>query len=248
MPHDLDALLARAQADSSVLGVLLSGSRAHHGMGTEHSDHDIHVVVRDDGPSAFADWDGYRSPTLDLVVLPLADFTRRGLPGDEQSWMRYAYVHARLLFDRFDGGIAELLERKRALLPDEARAAVDGWLDAYVNQTYRSLKSFRDGRPELGHLDAAESVPFLLEVAFALHRRVRPYNKFLGWELTNHPLATAGWSAERLLPLLRRLLADGDPGVQRGLFAEVEPVARAAGHAAVLDSWGVDLELLRPRG
>ncbi|UED88587.1 hypothetical protein K4G22_19855 [Streptomyces profundus] len=247
MPTDLDALLAQAHDDPSVLGVLLSGSQAHDGMPTRHSDHDIHVVVRDEGPSAFADWDGYRSPRLDLAVFTLAEFTRRGLPGDEQPWMRYAHVHARVLFDRLDGGIAEILERKRALLPDEARAAVDGWLDAYVNQTYRSLKSFRDGRPDLGHLDAAESMPFFLEVVFALNRRVRPYNKYLSWELANHPLETPGWTAERLLPLLRRLLADGDPGTQRELFAEVELMARAAGHDAVLDSWGTDLELLRPR-
>ncbi len=43
-------------------------------------------------------------------------------------------------------------------------------LDAYVNQTYRSLRSLRDDRPELGHLDAAESVPYALEALFALHR------------------------------------------------------------------------------
>ena len=38
--------------------------------------------------------------------------------------------------------------------------------------------------------------------------RVRPYNKYLAWELRHHPLA--GWTADELLPLLDRVLS-GDP-------------------------------------
>jgi hypothetical protein len=243
----LAAFVARAQSEPSVLGLVLSGSQVHDGMPTGHSDHDLHVVTRDEGPSPLHELDGFRSAHLDLVVLTLAEFRIRGLPSDGQSWSRYAYAHAKVLFDRLDGGIAEILDRKRRLDPDEARRAVDGYLDAYVNQTYRSLKSHRDGRAELAHLDAAESVPFALEVIFALHRRVRPYNKYLGWELDRYPLDDPRWAADRLLPVLRRILADGDQDTQRALFTEIERTAREAGHDAVLDSWGADLELLRAR-
>lgn len=98
----------------------------------------------------------------------------------------------------------------------------------------------------MGHLDAAETVPYALEVLFALHRRVRPYNKYLRWELERQPLGDPRWDAERLLPVLRRILADGDPPTQRALFTEIEEAARDAGHDEVLDSWGRDLDLLRP--
>ncbi|GAB2859433.1 hypothetical protein GCM10027074_28150 [Streptomyces deserti] len=245
-PEDtLAAFTARAADDPGVVGLVLSGSRVHEGMPTEHSDYDLHVIVRDESVPLLAELDRFRSAHLDLVVITLAEFRTRGTGQD--TWSRYAYVHAEVLLDRLDGAMTEILDAKRRLGAAEARAAVDGWLDAYVNQTYRSLKSYRDGRDALGHLDAAESVPYALEVIFALHRRVRPYNKYLQWELERCPLGDPQWDAGRLLPVLRRLLADGDPATQRSLFARIEAAARRAGHDRVLDSWGDDLRLLRPR-
>ncbi len=79
---------------------------------------------------------------------------------------------------------------------------------------------------------------------FALHRRVRPYNKYLGWELREHPLPGPAWTADNLLPRLRGVLADGDPATQRALFADLTAGARAAGLTHVLDAWGPDLDLL----
>ncbi|MFF7788448.1 hypothetical protein [Streptomyces sp. NPDC007991] len=245
-PEDtLAAFTARAAADPGVAGLVLSGSRAHEGMPTVHSDYDLHVILRDHHTSPIAGLDCFRSAHLDLVVIALAEFRTRGMPGRPDHFARYSYVHARVLLDRLDGTIARIVDEKRTLGETEARAAVDGWLDAYVNQTYRSLKSYRDGRPAMGHLDAAESVPYALEVLFALHRRVRPYNKFLQWELERQPLGEPRWDAGRLLPVVRRILADGDPAAQRALFADIEEAARRAGHAPVLDAWGTELELLR---
>ncbi|MHA4820255.1 hypothetical protein ACXZ65_38570 [Streptomyces aculeolatus] len=239
------AFVSWAEADPGTVGLILSGSQVHDGMPTGYSDYDVHVVTRDHVPSASRDLDGFRSEHLDIVAMPLADFRIRGLPGDPQSWYRYAYVHAQVLFDRLDGTIAEILDKKRTLDPDEAWNAADGYLDAYVNQTYRSLKSHRDGRPVLSHFDAAESVPFALEVLFALHQRVRPYNKYLQWELEQYPLGDPQWDVGRLLPALRRIMADGDPEAQRSLFISIEGAARQAGHDRLLDSWGADLKLLR---
>ena len=241
----LKAFVERAGGDPGVVGLVLSGSQVHDGMPTVHSDHDLHVVLRDRDASPLSELDRFRSAHLDLVVLTLEEFRHRGLPGSPDAFSRYSYVHARVLLDRLGGEIAEILEQKRTLDEDEARTAVDGYLDAYVNQTYRSLKSYRDGRDAVGHLDAAESVPYALEVLFALHRRVRPYNKYLWWELERQPLGDERWAAELLLPVLRRILADGDPHTQRSLFGGIEQTARAAGHGEVLDSWGDDLRLLR---
>ncbi|WP_129840964.1 hypothetical protein [Streptomyces sp. RFCAC02] len=245
IPASLSDVLALADADPAVLGVILSGSRAHEGMPTDRSDDDVHIVVGDGRPSVFDGLDGHRSARLDLVVMTLDAFRTRGLPGDPAAWSRYAYARAAVLRDASGGTVTRLLDRKRALTAEEGRTAARGWLDAYTNQTYRSLKSHRDGRPDAAHLDAAEAVPYLLETVFALHLRVRPYNKYLRWELERHPLGAGVWSAGSLLPRLERVVASGDAGEQRSLFGDVERAARAAGHGDVLDAWGDDLALLR---
>lgn len=85
----------------------------------------------------------------------------------------------------------------------------------------------------------------LLELLFALDRRPRPYNKYLRWELARHPLP--GWDGAALLRDVDRVSASGDVVVRRRLFALVEAAARRAGHGAVLDGWGEDLRLMRPR-
>ena len=111
-------------------------------------------------------------------------------------------------------------------------------LDDYVNQTYRSL---RYGM----RLDAVEAVPPALRTIFALENRVRPYNKYLEWELRHHPLAD--WTADELLPLLDRVLA-GEPEAQRELFNRIEPLARCDGYGDVIDSWEPDVDWLRGEG
>jgi hypothetical protein len=236
------AFVARAHADPAVIGLVLKGSQSHETMPTGHSDYDVHVVVADD---AVTELHNLRSSQLDLMVLPLATYRTLGRPDGLYPWERYAFVNAKILFDRTGGVIADLIAERSRLSDDEARPMVDEFLDAYLNSLYRSLKSHRDGMPETAHLDAAESVPYLLTALFALDRRVRPYNKYLRWELERRPLGDPRWSADRLLGIVRRIVAEGDPAVQRVLFGDVEAVARAAGHGEILDGWGDDLTLMR---
>ncbi|CAM5579080.1 putative protein OS=Streptomyces aurantiogriseus OX=66870 GN=GCM10010251_58170 PE=4 SV=1 [Streptomyces aurantiogriseus] len=129
---------------------------------------------------------------------------------------------------------------------EEAFRAAGGWLDAYANSLYRSVKNARDGESLAARLDAADSLGSLLEFLFALDRRPRPYNKYLRWELTHHPLP--GWDTAALLDAVEHIAATADVLAQRALFARVEPVARTAGHGEVLDDWGEDLLLMRPGG
>ena len=68
----------------------------------------------------------------------------------------------------------------------------------------------------------------LLTALFALHRRVRPFNKFLGWELQLEPLGGERWTVEALFPRLQRIVGPGDLGEQQALFRDVELLARAA--------------------
>ncbi|MBB4711670.1 hypothetical protein BJ965_001552 [Streptomyces luteogriseus] len=85
-----------------------------------------------------------------------------------------------------------------------------------------------DDRPGPGHLAAAETVPHALEVLFVLHRRVRPYNKYLRWELERRPLGDparartvscrscdASWATATRPPSARSSLDPGRPGMPR---------------------------------
>jgi hypothetical protein len=154
-------------------------------------------------------------------------------------------ARAQIVLDRLDGRIARILADKGRLGADEAFQDASGWLDAYANSLYRSVKNHRDGQTLAARLDAADSIRSLLELLFALDRRPRPYNKYLEWELARHPLP--GWDTDVLLRAVDRISATGDVSQQRHLFVLVERVAREAGHGAVLDAWGDDLDLMRPQ-
>ncbi|GAB2930655.1 hypothetical protein [Streptomyces mayteni] len=249
--HEFAALLETTRRDPAVAGVVLTGSKARHGMSTRWSDHDVFAIAHDGRATDVGD---RRTATLDVVVMALAEFRRHALPGSDSEWNRYAFVGARIVQDTPEGLIAELVARKATLTPEEAASLAAGHLDAFANSAYRALKNHRDGHPLAGHLDAAEAAPPLLTHLFALERRVRPYNKYLTWELAQRPLAAPPWRGDRLPRLLGELVAHGRPDTLRRLFTDVElppanagrcPQARAAGHGAVLDSWGDDLLLLR---
>ena len=243
-PLAYDRLVTVATADPAVVGLVLKGSRAHDGMTTEHSDHDLYVVVADGATTELSRLHGHRSAALDVTVLPLAEFRAAGMPGFE----RYALARARVVLDRLDGGtgIARLVAEKGRLDADGAFREAGGLLDAYANSLYRSVKNDRDGQPLAARLDAADSVRFLLELLFTLDRRPRPYNKYLEWELARYPLP--GWETGALLEAIGRISATGDVAAQQVLFSRVEACVRRAGHGEVLDAWGEDLALMRGGG
>ncbi|MEV4622188.1 nucleotidyltransferase domain-containing protein [Asanoa sp. NPDC049573] len=219
-----DDLVARATADPAVVGLILSGSRARGTAGPD-SDHDVFVVVRErDGR-----WVTSLTPSLDAAVMTvdeLADVSDR--------WARYAYRGAVVLLDRLDGRIAALVAAQATLAPAEADAFVREQLDGYINFVYRAAKSRRDGHDDLARLDETEAGPWLLWTLFALHGRVRPYNKYLRWELSRYPLP-APWTAERLI---------AEPA--SAWFTDIERLARARGFGDVIDGWE-DLGMLRSR-
>ncbi|MFH9424234.1 hypothetical protein [Streptomyces sp. NPDC017529] len=240
-PITYEAFVELAAADPSVVGLVLKGSRAHEGMTTKHSDHDLYVVLADDAATDLTRFTGHRTPELDLVVLSLDAFRAAGMPGFE----RYALARARIVLDRLDGAIAQILAAKARLDVDEAFREAGESLDAYANSLYRSVKNDRDGHTLAAQLDAADSIRFLLDLLFALDRRPRPYNKYLEWELARFPLP--GWDTATLLDAADRITGTGDVSAQRRLFARVEAVVRQTGHGAVLDAWGEDLRLMRPQ-
>ncbi|MFC7532890.1 nucleotidyltransferase domain-containing protein [Actinoplanes sp. GCM10030250] len=222
----LEDVLAEATADPGVRGLILTGSHAR-GLAGPHSDLDVTLVV----DTQEEPWrHRVRNADLDETVC-----TAGALADTSVHWIRYGFRGARVLLDRLDGGIAALVERQAIPSPDEATAAARTNLDGYVNQLYRAVKSHRDGFAAVARLDEIEAVPWLLETVFALHGRLRPYNKYLPWELSAYPLPGSWNSALDPAAL---------PAAALRLFPAVAALARDHGHGDVLDSWGSDIELI----
>ena len=244
----LDEVLARE--DPTIVGVVLSGSAARTGMATEHSDVDVFVVRTDEAAEGRTT---SRSRYLDEIPQTLADLEDVPLWGGDEYGYRWGYCYTQVLRDDSGGRITAALRRMETHTVVEARRMLlqGDQLDGYVNMAYRALKSDRDGRRLESRLDAAESVSWWLDVVFTLAGRVRPYNKYLAWELREHPLSVPEWSAERLLPQVEAVL-DGDADAVRAAYLVVEGEClawdeRHGGHDLheLIEGWGDELSLLR---
>ena len=245
------SLAARNHAahGDDLLGLVLSGSAAR-GLATEHSDLDVIVVLTDE---AAADRSTAKSREVDEIVDSWSELQAVGAFGTEDWWYRWSYAWAPVLLDRTGGEVTDAVLRQATLSPAEADGVLvdHDRLDGWLNFAYRALKGDRDGRPLETRLDAAESVPWLLDVLFAMASRVRPYNKYLAWELRTHPLD--GWPADDLLGLVQRTL-DGDVGAIRETFARVRPACSShdasRGHTRTTDmveGWGEELRIFEPQ-
>lgn len=234
--------------DPAIVGVVLTGSAAR-GMATRHSDVDVYVVLADGVDPRRAE----KSRYLDEIPLMLRDLENPAPFGTEGWWHRWSFAWAQVLRDDTGGRVTAAVRRQSTLDVDEQRHVLtDGdRLDGWLNFAYRAAKSARDGRQREARLDAAESVSWLLDVIFTLSGRVRPYNKYLAWELSSHPLAPTEWSADALLPVLEGML-DGDVDALRSAYPAVDRACRSwdAAHGGralgdLIDDWGSELDLLR---
>ena len=230
-----EELLEVARAREEIVGLYLFGSRGRDFMVDERSDWDVCVVLA--GAEARETFDR-EFPYSHGARVEIVSATLAELRGNESEHGRYAAAHADVVLDKTDRELTRVVAELESLPPGSRDAIVREALDGYVNQTYRSL---RYGT----RLDAAEAIPPALRTIFALAGRVRPYNKYLEWELRHHPLD--GWDADELLPLLDRVLT-GEPEAQHELFNRIDPPARSAGFGDVIDSWKPDVEWLRGSG
>ena len=229
-----EELLEVARSREEILGVYVFGSRGRNFMVDERSDWDVCVVLADrEAREAF----DREFPYAHGAQVEIASATLDELRDDPSEHSRYAAAHADVVLDKTGGDITRIVANLESLPSGTRDSVVREALDGFINQTYRSL---RYGT----RLDAVEAIPYALRTIFALEDRVRPYNKYLEWELRHHPLD--GWSADELLPLLDRVLT-GEPRAQHELFNLIEPVARAAGFGDVVDGWEPDVDWLRGR-
>lgn len=219
-----DALLAGARDDGNVAGIVVFGSRGKGAYVTGGSDWDVFVVVKEHrGERPFV-----HGAALELVEVTLEELR------NQPAWNRYSLTWLEPQLDK-TGEVAAAL---REAVHVDAQTAAEP-LDGYVNMLYRSLKNARLGLELASLLDAQESIPWFLEFVFAVHGRLRPYNKWLAWELERHPLP---WDD---LPRLERIARIGDLAEQQALFRAAEALAREHGHGQVIDGWEPDVAWLR---
>lgn len=240
MSEAFDRLMQGATDDPGVVGVVVGGSRGKR-LGTPHSDWDVYVVVRSEGDLRRVSNElRIGSREIDLCgVFTVEQFEAHASVGDDSEWNRYNFAHLNLPLDRTPGGLLQRLCDEKEWLPDTvARHRAAGALDAYLNSYHRALKNDRDGNHVAARLDAAEAVPRLVEFVFTAERRARPYNKFLAWELTVHPLDREWWPTSDVTSLLLDIIATGSLPSLAAAFRTVEAEARGLGFGHIVDAWG----------
>ena len=243
-----EALLKRAQDDPAILAFWLSGSRGK-GRPTAHSDYDIMILVADGAYKAFCrelglegafqgDW----RPGVDLGVGTLRSFEAAASWDSPARGYRYGHARVKAIIDK-TGKAQALLDAKGCVPADAVAEFIDDSLDHAINQAYRALKCLRDGDPGASRLEAAEGVNPFFDAVFALHGgRLRPYYKYLRWELETWPLTLLPTPGVALMDRTLDVLgARGGPALS-ALLAEAQAAFRAAGHGAVFDGWGSQLD------
>jgi hypothetical protein len=241
--HELDAALG-----DLLLGAMLTGSAAR-GLETAHSDLDVIFVLERAMPNTTL-FDS--RPGVELIPITLAHLETAATYGSPDWGYRWSYAWAPILLDRTGGRITQAVDRQTHLTCQEADdiLVVQQRLDTWINYLYRALKSAKYGRPLEARLDGAESIGVFLEVLFALHGLVRPYNSYLRWALRHYPLP--GWNDDDLFELMGRM-SRGDPDALRRVYARVWDECVAFDRArrqerlqAVIAGWdGASYDVLR---
>jgi hypothetical protein len=227
-------LVSTAERDDRIVGIVLGGSRGK-GLATERSDFDVYVVVADDVDPKTITLDVDYRDGIDLAgVWTLGAFADYAL-GDSSDWNRYNFAHLTPSVDKL-GLVQGLCDAKEWLPPDEARTRAELLIDVYLNYRYRAAKNHADGNMAAAGIDAAESAFAMLDFIFTSERRARPYNKFLAWELSTHPL-DHDWGVAGLAATAPQLVRTADLALQSACLQAVERVARELGFDPVIDAW-----------
>jgi len=228
--------LERARRDERIVGVVVTGSRGRGAFVHDASDWDLRVLVRDGEHDFASSLDTPHGSEVEVAATTLSGF--RASP----EWDRYSYAHVQVPVDKLDGEVRRVVEAKGTRADAEAHSHARESLGAYTNSLYRSLRARELDLALAAQLDAADAVSALLTAVFALERRVRPFNKYLRWELETHPLND--WDAEELVGLVEAAVSGG-AATQRALFRAIEPRVRAHGHGDVIDDWEPHVSFLR---
>ncbi len=153
----IDPVLAAAEADPNVVGAFLIGSQALD-QADEESDWDLVLVLREGEPSK------ERRPQLEVIRWTLAQLQA------PRTWELPALAHARVLLDKA-GEVTAAVEAARQI----GREELAELYDSYLNDFYRSLKSWRRGRELGARIKAGRSLWWLGDFLIGLGGIRAPY-------------------------------------------------------------------------
>jgi len=245
MEEKIKQLIAEAENDPNVLALIPVGSWGK-GAQTKYSDFDCVLIVKNEKEEEYKKhYKDYGYPEIDLSVLSLVAFKNYASVGSTEEWNRYNYANVTPVVDKTNGEAQKVIDEKATFPKDKTKGYVSGSLDAYINQVYRSLKNYRDGNNIAGLLDAAESIPFILNAVFALHGRVRPYNKYLVTDIEKRPLEKLSIDGINFIGLISEIITKGDTEKQKQLFRLIEPIFKKEGFSSTLEGWREKLSWIK---
>lgn len=230
-------LLEEARNDPNIIGFFLSGSRGK-GLFTQYSDYDVVYVISDDKIAEYKErYPRYKYKQMELLLGSLSDFRKAAQWGTPGDWGRYDSAWITATVDK-TGEIQQILDETGRIPPDAVKTFIEKSLDSYINYFYRSLKCFRDGYDLGARLELNIEIECLFNLLFALHDgRLKPFYKYLVWELEIHPLEKVPWTAGEFIDKITRILDDADVEIQREIFLMVEKLCRDEGYGYYIDGW-----------
>lgn len=225
-----------ATADQNIIGLFSTGSCGK-GVITDESDFDATMIVRDEVIDEYKKkYKGIGGILCDLSVKTISDFKGAAVWGGPMAWDRYNYTHLKAEIDK-TGEIQSLIEEKGIVPSDKRKDFVSASLDGFINQVFRSIKCFRDGNKIASQLEAADGLPSLLNAIFGLEGRIKPFYKYLDWELTNYPLEKLSWSKDEFISILVKIVKTGDLQTQQRVLQTIEKTFRKEGFDQIFNSW-----------
>jgi hypothetical protein len=237
MANAFDKLVTLARSDPNILALWLDGSRGK-GLATAHSDYDCTMIVRAEVLRGYRERFAGKRNDLDCRVMSLEQFRAHAAWDTVERYDRYNFAHLKTLIDKTCDA-QRLIDEKGRVPADKVTAFTDASLDHAINQIYRARKCLRDGDASAARLEAAEAIGPILDALFALNeRRLKPYYKYLAWELAQHPPARLPWTPAEVPDRIGSLLDAASASILRQMLIDLESFCRANGHGAVFDSWG----------
>ena len=229
-------IIAEVKKDKNILAFWVDGSRGKK-METKYSDYDAKMIVKDKVLQLYRRKYGNREKSqIEIGVFTLDGLKKHAEYGTKMVWDRYNFAHLKPLFDR-TGKIKKIMREKARMPKKKQKVIINNALGAFINQVFRAEKNLRDGIKKAAKLEVIEGIPFFLEAIFALEGRVRPYNKYLEWELNKYPLTKFPWKKGELIKKLDDLLDKNKISIFHNLFITIRPIFKKNGYTRAFDEW-----------
>jgi len=229
-------ILGEARDDKNIIALFSTGSCGK-GMVTDESDFDATMIVKDEVVEEYINkYQGIGGILCDLSIKTMGELKEAAAWGGSMAWDRYNYTHLKAEVDK-TGEIQKIIDEKGIFPSDKRKEFVSASLDGFINQVYRSVKCFRDGDIIASQLEAADGLPSLLNAIFALEGRVKPFYKYLDWELKNYPLVKLPWAKNEFISIILKIVQTGDLLTQQEVLKKIEDVFRKEGFDKLFDSW-----------